>query len=95
MTSSSRLPIGDLDAALDQIISVDPIYLTTGEKQAAMIGLSRVRARVEAAVMRVLAVAEAPPSNPSSPTSKTRPNSADSPDEDSKPSPPNSTSQQP
>lgn len=58
MSSTARLPISELHAALDQILSVDPIYLTTGEKQIAMIGLSRARARIEAAVMRVLAVAD-------------------------------------
>ena len=58
MSSSPRLPIGELDAALDQILAVDPIYLTTAEKQAAMLGLSRARGRIEAAVMRVLAVAD-------------------------------------
>jgi hypothetical protein len=58
MSSTSRLPIDELDAALDQILTVDPIYLTTTEKQVAMVGLSRARARIEAAVMRVLAVAD-------------------------------------
>ena len=55
MSSSSRLPVGVLDAALDEAASVDPIFLTTAERQSAMVGLSRVVARAQALLMRVVA----------------------------------------
>jgi Domain of unknown function (DUF222) len=58
MSSSSRLPIGSLHAVLDEVLAVDPIYLTTTEKQAALVELSRVRARLEAVELRVLAAAD-------------------------------------
>ncbi len=58
MSSSPRLPIGVLDAALDDIAAVDPVYLTTAEKQTALRDLSRLEARVQAAKLRVLAAAD-------------------------------------
>ena len=58
MSSSSRLPIAVLDAALDEASSVDPIYLTTGERQSAMVDLSRVIARAQALLMRVVAASD-------------------------------------
>src|SRR5687767_4403872 len=58
MTSRARLPIGVLDAALDDLALVDPIYLSTTEKQTALKDLSRIEARVQAAKLRVLAAAD-------------------------------------
>ena len=58
MSSSSRLHISALHAALDDVLAVDPIYLTTAEKQAALRMLPQVIARAEAAMLRVLAVAD-------------------------------------
>ncbi len=58
MSTGSRLPIGTLHAVLDEIGAVDPIYLTTAEKQGALTELSRARARIEAAELRVLAAAD-------------------------------------
>jgi len=57
MSTISRLPIAVIDAALDEILAVDPIYLTVAEKQAALRDLSQVIARAEAARLRVLAAA--------------------------------------
>ena len=57
MSTTSRLPIGQLHAVLDEIGAVDPIYLTTAEKQAALRDLSQAIARAEAARLRVLAAA--------------------------------------
>lgn len=58
MSSSTRLPIAVLDAALDDVAAVDPIYLTTTEKQTALLDLSRVEARVQAAKLRILAASD-------------------------------------
>ncbi len=58
MSSSSGLPIGVMDAALDEASSVDPIYLTTSERQSAMVDLSRVIARAQALLMRVVAASD-------------------------------------
>jgi hypothetical protein len=44
-----------IDAALDEIASVDPMYMSTAEKQAALTAGPRLRARVEALELRVLA----------------------------------------
>ena len=44
-----------MNAALDEAASVDPIYLTTIERQSAMVDLSRVIARAQALLMRVVA----------------------------------------
>jgi hypothetical protein len=46
MSSTLRLPIGSLSAVLDEIGAVDPIYLTTGEKQTALVDLARERSRL-------------------------------------------------
>jgi len=57
MSTTSRLPIGQLHAVLDEIGAVDPIYLTTSEKQDILAGLSRAEARLQATKLRVLAAA--------------------------------------
>ena len=38
---AGRLPIGRLRAVVDEIGAVDPVYLTTVEKQSAMVDLAR------------------------------------------------------
>ena len=58
MPTTSRLPFDRLDAALDQAATVDPIYLTTAEKQDALTGWSRVIGRAQAQQFRVLAAAD-------------------------------------
>ena len=58
MSSTSRLPIGELDAVLDEILAVDPIYLTTAEKQSASLQLAKADARLQAARLRLLAVSD-------------------------------------
>ncbi len=58
MPTTSRLPFDRLDAALDQAATVDPIYLTTTEKQDALTGWSRVIGRAQAQQLRVLAAAD-------------------------------------
>src|SRR4051812_9828749 len=50
--------VAAIDAALDEVAGVDPIYLTTTEKQQALTGLSRVIARAQAQQLRVLGCAE-------------------------------------
>ena len=50
--------IASLDAALDEVAGVDPIYLTTSEKQDALTGWSRVIGRAQAQQLRVLAAAD-------------------------------------
>src|SRR6478736_4789970 len=58
MSTTSRVPFDRLDAALDQAASVDPIYLTTAEKQEALTGWSRIIGRAQAQQLRVLADAD-------------------------------------
>ena len=59
MSSSARLPVSAfLHDVLDEVLAVDPIYLTTAEKQAVLRALPQVIARAEAAMLRVLAVAD-------------------------------------
>ena len=47
-----------MDAALDEVAQVEPIYMSVAEKQAALVRSARVRARAEALEMRVLAAAD-------------------------------------
>jgi hypothetical protein len=47
-----------IGAALDEISAVDPTYMTVVEKQAALTAGARIRSRVEALEMRVLAAAD-------------------------------------
>jgi hypothetical protein len=58
MPATSRLPFDRLEAALDHAATVDPIYLTTAEKQDALTGWSRVIGRAQAQQLRVLAAAD-------------------------------------
>src|SRR5215218_789749 len=58
MAASSRLPIGTLDAAMDTVLEVNPVFLTTAERAQALRHLSRHLARVEAARMRILAASD-------------------------------------
>jgi len=57
MSSSARLPIGVIDAALDEIAMVDPLFLSTAEKQSALIDVARLEARLGAVKLRLLAAA--------------------------------------
>src|SRR3954454_21022408 len=50
--------VAAIDAALDQAAGVDPIYLTTTEKQQALTGCCRLEARIAAIKLRVLACAD-------------------------------------
>ena len=50
--------IAAIDAALDEAAGVNPAFMTTTEKQAALVGTARVRARLDALGLRVLAVAD-------------------------------------
>jgi hypothetical protein len=47
-----------MEAALDGVDQVEPVYLSVTEKQAVLVRSARVRARAEALDMRVLAVAD-------------------------------------
>jgi len=47
-----------LDEGLDELAAIDPTYHTAGEKQDALVGLSRFIARAEAERMRILASAD-------------------------------------
>jgi hypothetical protein len=58
MSSTYAEPFARLEACLDEIGSVDPVYRTTTEKQEALVGLSRVIARAQAERQRVLAAAD-------------------------------------
>ena len=55
MSTGTRLPIGELHAVLDEVLAVDPVYLTTAEKRSASLGLARAEARLQAARLRLLA----------------------------------------
>jgi hypothetical protein len=50
--------IAAIDAALDQVAEVDPMYLTVEEKKTTLVSSARVRARTEALELRLLAAAE-------------------------------------
>ena len=58
MSTTSRLPLGRLRAVVDEIGAVDPIYLTTSEKQELLVEAARARARLQAIEMKVLAVGD-------------------------------------
>ena len=58
MSTTSRLPIGRLHAVVDEMCAVDPIYLTTSEKQELLVEAARARARLQAIEMNVLAVGD-------------------------------------
>jgi len=46
-----------IGSALDEVAGVNPVFLTGGEKQTALVDLARARARLQALELRVLAVA--------------------------------------
>jgi hypothetical protein len=50
--------IAAIDAALEEVAGVDPIYMGTAEKQQALVGMSRLRSGLEALQLRVLAAAD-------------------------------------
>ena len=50
--------IAAVRAALDEVGTVNPTYMSVAEKKTALIGLAQARARVEALQMRVLAAAD-------------------------------------
>ena len=50
--------IASLDAALDEVAGVDPIYLTITEKQQTLLGCSRLETRIASVKLRVLAAAD-------------------------------------
>src|SRR4051794_6515830 len=58
MSSSYAEPFERLEACLDELAAIDPTYRTTAEKGGALIGLARVKARVAAAELRLLASAD-------------------------------------
>jgi len=58
MSTTSRLPIGRLHAVVDEMCAVDPIYLTTSEKQELLVEAARARTRLQAIEMNVLAVGD-------------------------------------
>ena len=58
MTSRCEEPIATIEAALDELLSTDPVYLKTVEKQHALTRVARLTARLEAFKLRVLAVAD-------------------------------------
>jgi hypothetical protein len=58
MSSTYAEPLDLVERGLDELAAIDPGYRTIGEKQELLLGLARVRARVAAEELRVLAVAE-------------------------------------
>jgi hypothetical protein len=58
MTHPLLSAIAALDAALDEVASVDPMFLTVEEKKVVLTGAAKARTRVEAMELRVLATAD-------------------------------------
>jgi hypothetical protein len=56
MPSRSEAPIAAINAALDDLAEVDPIYQTVVERKARLTAISRLIARAEADRLRVLSV---------------------------------------
>ena len=50
--------IAAIDAALDEVAGVDPVYMTVEEKKTALVASAKVRARAEALELRLLAAAD-------------------------------------
>ncbi len=48
----------DLRAALSEVASVEPAFMETGDKQAALVALTKVRSRLDAVTARVLAASD-------------------------------------
>ncbi|MBF4769526.1 DUF222 domain-containing protein [Nocardioides agariphilus] len=57
MSSTYAEPLDRLETCLDEIGSVNPTYRTVTEKQEAMRALAKAKARIDAELMRILAVA--------------------------------------
>src|SRR4051794_24289622 len=47
-----------IDTALDDVASVEPMFMTTEQKQTALVELTRLTSRVESLKLRVLAAAD-------------------------------------
>ncbi len=58
MTHPVLTALAAMEAALDEVAQVEPVYMSVAEKQTALVRSARVRARVEALEMRVLAAAD-------------------------------------
>ncbi len=58
MSTRTEAPIAAIDAALDDLAGVDPVYLTVDERKARLSATSRLIARLEADRLRVLAVSD-------------------------------------
>ncbi|MBF4765652.1 DUF222 domain-containing protein [Nocardioides islandensis] len=58
MSSRSETPIAAINAALDDLAGVDPIYQTVAERKTRLTAISQVIAKAEADRLRVLAVSE-------------------------------------
>ncbi len=50
--------VAALDAAVDEVAGVDPIYMTVPDKQTTLAGIARARARLEGVELKVLAAAD-------------------------------------
>jgi hypothetical protein len=57
MSSTYAEPLTRLETCLDEIGSVNPTYRTVTEKQEALLALAKAKARIDAELMRILAVA--------------------------------------
>ena len=58
MSNTYAEPFDRLEACLDEVTSIDPTYRTTGEKQVALLRLSKLIALAQAEQLRVLAAAD-------------------------------------
>ena len=58
MTHPMLTLVAALDAAVDEVAGVDPIYMTVPDKKATLTGVARARARLEAVELKVLAAAD-------------------------------------
>jgi hypothetical protein len=58
MTHPMLTLVAAIDAAVDEVTGVDPIYMNVEEKKTTLTGLARARARVEAVELKVLAAAD-------------------------------------
>src|SRR3990170_7501969 len=58
MSGTYASPLDLVERGLDELSAIDPGYRTTGEKQEVLVRLARVKARVAAVELRVLAAAD-------------------------------------
>ena len=58
MTHPMLTLVAALDAAVDEVAGVDPIYMTVPDKKATLTGVARARARLEAVELKVLAASD-------------------------------------